>query len=79
MLTNFLNSFNVGLRSKFVTRSVLDVQPYIQCVITLLCEKRNQKQQNSNISNIIPIFCFIVDKINQINLIVCVLFSHSKS
>jgi len=41
--------------------------------------KHQKKQKNSkiNISNTIPQFCVIVDKINQINLIMCVLLSRS--
>jgi len=37
--------------------------------------KIQQNSQNSNVSNTVSPFCLIVDKINQINLIVCVLLS----
>jgi len=45
MLTDFLNSFTVGLISKFATRSVLHFPLHLQRVATLPCEKHYQKSK----------------------------------
>jgi len=76
MLIDLKNSITVILSSKFATISVSYFPPHLS--LHYLVKNIIKKLQNSNISTTISPFSFIVDKINQMNLIVCVLLSHIK-
>jgi len=51
MLTDFLNSFTVGLSGKLATKSYLNISPYLSYVATLPCEISTFKKSPSSRSN----------------------------
>ena len=51
MLTDFQNSFTVGLSGKFATNLYLNILPHLNCVATLPCEISMFKKSLSSISD----------------------------
>ena len=79
MLTHFKNSFIVRLAGNLQQGNCyISHHTYNLSLHYFVKNIMSKIEKKYNVSNTISPFCLIVDKTNQMNLIGCVLLSHTK-